>query len=261
MNIHEKRLHARKRMRAATKKISRLKTVYGTQLSGTDLDPRVSVKHLNKLNGRQVDALVRRLDKFMERSNQFVPDARGRVMSAKPYRQYVNAVRRYNRRVQARQTRYANVFLDSAGMTVAQRRAMRKPVHPHMHDPVVNAPMQLKVSKPTNFASRKGLETVLEGMERRLKPDYDRERIAANRGTLKQILDVIGDDRIDDLIGDLSDEQFDFLWNETAFLDDVSLKYDMAMATVAGDSKSWHSDIILDSIGDISTMVSDAKKV
>lgn len=81
--LAELRAQVRARQRAAGNKMSKMKRRSGASLAGTELDPRKSSANINKLNTRQLEAQLRRLDAFIDRKTQYVGLAHGVVPKEK----------------------------------------------------------------------------------------------------------------------------------------------------------------------------------
>lgn len=91
----ELRARVRARQRAAGNKISKMKRRSGAVLAGTELDPRKSSAAINKLNTRQLEAQLRRLDSFIDRKTQYVGLANG-VVPKKKWKQLKDTERKSN---------------------------------------------------------------------------------------------------------------------------------------------------------------------
>jgi len=70
--LDDKRALVLRLQRNTGKKISRNKSQNGTLIAGTEFDPRKALADISKMRGRDLDAQIRRLTAFNDRSTQFV---------------------------------------------------------------------------------------------------------------------------------------------------------------------------------------------
>lgn len=238
------RVEARARHRAATRKVSRLKTGRGVNISGTRADPRRDPSRIKSYNSRQLKAYIRDLNQFTDRRVQFVADTRGRPMQASLWRQYKGLEQQYNRVVGERFSRVSDVFLPTSGMTLGERMEMTRPEHPQALSPAVNAPYRPPARQPTNIASERALRQLVRDMKERLKPGHFRKLTKDARQQYEQMTHLTRQSDLDKKVRALTDEQFNVLWNFTPFATAESLKYERAKDLLAGKDKPWQSDVI-----------------
>lgn len=259
--VHELRSLARARSRAAGKKISRLKSVHGATVSGSEYDPRKSAREIDRMTSRQLTSYLSRVESFMDRRTQFLSDAHGRPLPALKYRDYVRLNRAYNARVAERQKQHDDVFLSSAGQTVAERRAMRTPAHRGATNPAVNSPMALQERKPQHIASEKGLDVLIKQLKKKNSPGQRRRELRAAKEQMRKMGEVINSPTIMSAIKSLNDSQVEFLWYNTNFATTLSLYYETQLAISDGEEEPWHASIIEGQIEVALSQINDARKV
>lgn len=260
-NINDKRAEVIRRQRDVGKKISRLKSNWGVNLDDTGLDPRKSRDVIARLNSRQLEAQLTRLNQFQSRQTQFVGDSQGRPIAKTKFREYQKLVDKYNANVRKRYSKYDDIFLKSAGQTVKERRAMTKPVHRAASNPASNSPVEIAERRPQNIASPKALDKLIRDMKRKTEPNYHAKRIRKARKELRDMARGANAPEIHDMVKGLTDEQFDFLWNETNFANALSLVYELNQSTLSSKEKPWFANVIHTQLKESMVMIDDARKV
>lgn len=259
-SIDELRHLVRQRHRAATRKVSRLKVSHDVEISGTEYDPRRDLSKLKRYTTSQLRGYLNDLNGFTSRETQFVGDYRRKPIPASSWQTYKALEAQYNRRVQAKFSQIADVFLPIEGMTVAQRRAMVTPLHPQMGDPAVNSPVELS-RLPRSVTSSKSLRVLIADMRKRLAPDYFTRLTQSGRNQFRSMVSILNEPELADAADTLSDEVFDLLWNYTNLATASSLFYQMSMAQLSDRERPYHSDIFDQSIRDARALIEWAKSL
>lgn len=234
------RAMANRRHRAATRKISRLKTDVGVNVSGTNVDPRRNRANIKNYTEKQLRSYIRQLDTFTSRKTQYVPDAHRRPVPATRWREYQRLEKQYNAKVQERFANYRDIHLTPSGMTIGQRMEFITPSKfPHMQDRAVNTPYTPLNRKPTSIGSGRALDQLIKEMKNRVSERYFEGQLSAGREQFKEMMELLDDPGLARKVSALSDEQFEALWNYTQFPTALSLGYDQAKNLLAGTEKPW----------------------
>jgi len=240
--LNQLRAEARRRHRAATRKVSRLKTERGVNLSGSKNDPRRDLGRIKTYNARQLRAYINDLNKFTSRSNQFVADAHGRPVPGSLWQQYKNLERQYNQRVESAFRRVADMPYPGGDWTIGERLASLQPRHPQVLSPAVNSLYNPPRRRPSNVVSERALRRLIGDMKERLKPGYFDKLIKNARDEYSQMSALLHQPDLDKAVANLTDEQFQVLWNYTSFATAESMKYEIAKDLLADKQKPWQTE-------------------
>lgn len=233
------------RQRRVTAKIARTRRNNGTDLSGTQHDPRRSRAAIGKYNRRQLQATLNTYNKFTSRTTQFYGDAERRPIAGAQWRAYKRAEQNFNATSGQRFSKFAGTEVPGKNMTAAQFRASTTPDFPVAGNPARNDPYPSFQRNPGNIASPKALQKLIKDMERKASPEHWQRVLRANRKTALKIVDGIGDDQMRREIKKLDNEQFEWLWNVSPFAQQTSLVYGLRETAGQGRQKNW-----MDEVGD-----------
>lgn len=260
--LAELRKLARARHRAATRKVSRLRTTHDVELSGTKYDPRRDLGKIKRYTAAQLRTYIGQLNEFTARKTQYVGDAQRRPIKGTMWEQYKALEAKYNERVNTDfANMYADVFLPMSGQTLGERMAATVPTHRQMGSPAVNSPYNPPARKPRNVGSEKALKRLMQNLRDRVKPEYRKRLVDEGRQQYGQMLDVIDQEDLRQAVNSLNDEQFFMLWNYTPFAGAISLNYEIAMKALSSKEQPFHSKQFEDQIGDARALVNWAKSV
>lgn len=254
------RAMANRRHRAATRKISRLKSDAGVNVSGTSVDPRRSRNNIKNYTEKQLRSYINQLDKFTSRSNQYVPDAHRRPIPRSQWRQYQRLEQQYNQSVSQRFSSYRDLP-GPTGMTIGERMELMTPKFPYMQDRAVNSPYTPINRKSTNVGSARALKRLTAEMRDRVKSGHFDNKISDGREQFDKMSEMLDAPGLANRVRGLSDEQFDVLWNYTGFADAISLGYDINKNLLAGNEKRWHGQVLNTSMSTANELVSWAERV
>lgn len=244
--------------RAVTRKISRIKSNTDIHLSGTRLDPRRSASSISNMAPPQLREYAAEMNRFLSRSNQYVPDSQMRPMPKQEWREYKRLENEWNKRVQSHMQGISSIVLPS-GKTVAQREAELRPMHQAMANPAVNGPKEIE-RESTAVAGSSKLKALTEGMRKRLDSDYFDRLNDTGRETLDKMMSVIGDDSLAQDVKQLTPQQFEVLWNWTPFTTSVSLQYELAMKELsARDKETWAGTVLDNAVKEAKNYVTWAR--
>jgi hypothetical protein len=217
---------ARKRHRAATQKVSRLRAK-GVEIKGTHLDPRRSAGDIQKMRSRDLHAYINRLDKFSSRETSFVGGARNAPLHGDLWKTYQTLQNAVNQQKARPYETIKDKFIRSLGMTVNEFQGT-KPSHPITGNPASRAP-HLPVNRSAKgVPNEKQLKKLIRNMEKQLNANYPDRVLNRDRRTADKMLAVINDKGIRREVKKLSQQEFNLLWNYTDFANIASFDYQIA---------------------------------
>ena len=260
--LNAKRELARKRHRAATRKISRLRAK-GVDVSGSSLDPRQDLGKIKKLNSKQLDAHIARLDKFVSRETSFVSGANKTPLTGSLWQQHQRLVAAVNKKNAKPYGNVKDIFLPSLGMTVDQFQGT-KPTHPVSGNPASRAPHLPIQRSSKGIPNDKQLKKLIKDLQAKLQPDYGDKIIRRERKTLGAFLKTIDKvSAVKDISKDfrgLSDAQFAFMWNYTNFAAISSFDYEIAKSKLHDPKSLAQFDAAFDTqIREMRKIIKDVK--
>jgi len=247
--INAKRSQARQRHRAATHKISRLKSKGDVSISGTQYDPRVAPEKLKRYNSRQLDSYIAKLDAFVSRETQFVPGAKGRPMPVAGkygWGRVAKLQHQLNKDKAAHLAKIANIFLPSAGMTIGERVEMSTPKHPVTSPPASYAPHIPYTRTSKGVPNEKQLKKLAKELESKQGGKYFEQKYKSQMTAARKMIKGISNKALAKDFRSLNPEEFSLLWNYTNFAEVTSTDY-VIRKSMMHDKKelAWY-DISLD---------------
>lgn len=249
------RAEARRKHRSATRKISRLRRAADVELTGTQFDPRRSPKAIGRYNATQLKAYINQLETFNNRQTQFVRGARGSVITSAAWRQFQSAARKVSARNKREFGKIADVELPN-GVTIRQRVAMTTPKHPTMGTNLaVNRPFEEIRKSPRGIMGDKGAIALAREMESRLGERWFSNRISNDRSSLSKMVAVMNRPEILQQIDNLSDQQFNILWNYTGFADLLGVSYQSITDAMAGKDEPYFREAAEQSLRDVRELI------
>jgi hypothetical protein len=261
LSVAELRALVLERQRRVTAKIARTRRNNGTDLSGTQHDPRRSRSALGKYNRRQLQAVLKQYNSFTARTTQFYGDAEGRPVAARQWRAYQKAERTFNAASQQRFSKFANTDVPGKNMTAAQYRAATTPEFPVAGNPARNDQYPQFQRKPSNMASAGAIGRLIKDMQRKASPEHWQKVVRANRRTALKIVEGVGDDEMRREIKKLNNEQFEWLWNISPFAGQAALVYGLRETAGNGRQKNWMDEVGDAQLGDMWDTVRAAKRI
>lgn len=246
--MNELRALARRRTKAAGDKIRRNENK-GVFIRGSSVDPTIQAARIGTMSRREMNAYIKRVNKFNDRSQQFVSGDRGAPLPRRLAAEYKRNEDKRNARVTAHAETFMNVFIGPAGMTVAQREATIL-----AENKAIIKAGGTPEWKPYSRRNRR-----LEGMvdANALAILNRAEAHAARPGSIrtaliKQRKDHVawarqhGHDELADLAQKMTLRQFDLLKNYTNYTRHVEHSYLQSSGPEggSGSDKSWAADVI-----------------
>lgn len=215
--------------RAAGSKVSRLKNSGGVNIAGTQHDVRRDIKKVERYNTPQLKAYLSKLEGFTSRSTRFIGDKHGRVMDPDKWARYKELERAVKAKEEREYSRIKDVRLPQPGTskkskksyTIDDRNRSILPTRRGGKNRTTNSPFNSPVRKPHQIASERSLDVLMEGLLKRLAGGYKSTEIATQRRIFDDMLATIGNDKLRDDVSELSDREFDIMWNHTSMPDDI----------------------------------------
>ena len=240
----------RRRHRAATKKISKLRGK-GVDIGGTKLDPRRSIKTIGHYNKKQMRAYLEVINRFQSRRVGFEAGAEGSVFTKSAWQYYKGLEKRYNNKSVGHLNKIGDTFVPISGMTIRQRDATVRPDFVSAQGAVNNRPYNEINLKASNIKGPEALAKLTKSLEKKLARDFLPKELNKSRKEARHMLKIIGDNRSLKILGQLTDNQFDILWNYSGFAMDTSRLYSVYQMKAAGGKDRWVSGVVEDQSNDI----------
>lgn len=228
-DINELRAEVLRRQKAANAKVARL-TRKGVNLSNTKFDVRRNTSLVGTYNKRQLNSYLDKLNSFVHRSNAFVGGSSGTPIRRSVWSQYRKAERSYNDYVGRVSNRVDAVKLRS-GNTVGQRKAILSDKHNRGIGNASKVPFNEIKRHAGNVTSEKAALALARDLDRKRSRKTVQKNLSASRRQFARMAKEIGDPDLARRVSDLTDYQFDILWNYEGFASDVSQRYEIAALT------------------------------
>lgn len=266
-NLENLRNQVRKRHRDVTRKLSRMNRANAWDLTGTEIDPRRELGKLKKYNSKQAEAYLNKLDNFMSRDTQFVPDTRNRPVPKSTFDEYKTPERKYNAKVKRQFERIADLpmppVVDAGGMetveTIRDRMAKITPTHRQAARNAANAPYLPPEREPKNFKNAAAMAKMAAAMKARLAPDYEAKMLAKDREVFEKMADKINRPDIKEMGRGLSDKQFQVAWNYMGLADAMKLPYEQAQKLLSSNEQATETDTMDENLREAEKLLGHAK--
>lgn len=258
--LNELRSEVARLRRAATRKISRIKTTHGAQVSGTEFDPRRPTGVPTHYTQKQLAAYKERLQQFLSRSNQFVPDASRQPIPRAEFREYKQQEAKYRETAGSVYERIKRTELPS-GETIESRLARMTPMHKVMHGAPANSIFDPLTRESMDIVNRKALQKLTRSLKRGSTPEGIRRKVKDARQQLSDMLNTINSPELNEAVKKLSNNQFIALWNYTVFTAAISLTYANMKKMLTGEEESWAHDQVRQQMESAMEMVDWARRI
>lgn len=225
-DINELRAEVLRRQKAANAKVARL-TRKGVNISNSRFDVRRNTGLVGSYNKRQLSVYLDKLNSFVHRSNSFVAGDSGAPIRRSVWSQYRKAERRYNEYVERASNRVDGVKLRS-GNTVGQRKAILSDKHKQGIGNASKIPFNEIKRHPGNATSEKAVLALARDLDHKRSRKTVQKNLSASRRQFTRMAKEIGDPDLARRVSNLTDYQFDILWNYEGFATDVSQRYEIA---------------------------------
>ena len=199
----------------------------GPEIKGTEFDPRVERERINRYTKSQLRSHIDRLNSFIDRRTQFVGADDQSPITMDRWGLYKALESQRNDIVRQMRGNRDALIIGNTNTTVAERRkAMQDAANLRQRNPAVN-PEEILDRKPYSLANAKAVDRAIEAMRKKLDPDYDAQRMRDAMGQFVDMMDRVDNEELKNAVIDLSPEQFDVLWNDTAFVTALGHIYEM----------------------------------
>lgn len=215
-------LAAQKRAR---RKMARLKRQNNADVFGTRLDPTRGAD-VKRLNMRQLEARLARIEAFQSRRVQFYGDSSGRLISDRTVREYKRAVRQMNRVDQGIYREFANMKLPTGESVETRHRRLREGTYTGRRRPQNIRDLSKKYEVNTKgFSSEGAIKKMTRFLQRAMVGRYDRD-VRESNDQVQAILERVGDDALSDAYSRLNNKQKYLLNFHSGFVGEMKFLYE-----------------------------------
>lgn len=230
--------------RAVTRKISRIKSGNHTEVSGSKYDPRQSPDWIRNATDKQLSSLIRRQDKFLDRSVQFVPDAQLKPLPMKLWQTFQAAEAKKNEFVEKFYEPFKNVHIDPAGMSVDDRMRIITPLHAHMGERTSDNPYKKHQKASTSVYGEAGLKALIKDMRKKSTKTHEKESLDNHRAGLLKMLDAVGNEAMAQKVSKMTAKQWALVWKYTQFARNIRPAYQHYKDSMAGRKGVANSQMV-----------------
>jgi hypothetical protein len=226
MPSHNSRVSQALRLhRAVTRKISRIKAGNATEVSGSKYDPRQSPDWIRNATDAQLSALIRKHNKFLDRSVQFVPDANLNPLPQAKWKTFKALEAKKNQFVTDSYEPYKDIDITPAGQTVDSRMRAIAPLHAHMGERTTDNPYKKAEKASTSVYGESGLDALIKDMRKKTTKTHQRKSLQHHKDGVLQMARDIGDPELEHKISKLTAQQWLVLWKYTQFARNIKVPY------------------------------------
>lgn len=216
-NIDRLRDEVRKRRAAVTGKERRILNNTGIDLKNTKEDPRRSPSVVKKYNTKQLNDYLKKLNDFMARDNGYVPDSSGGFIRKSVWLKYKRIERKYNKIVVNHFNDIGGIIDPYRGVTIREAEKLFVPESKRAQGEIRHRPYNEIERTAKNIKSADALGKLQLQLEGKLDKKYLPKQISAGRSQANMMLDNANLADFKEVIGKLSNRQFDVLWNYWGF--------------------------------------------
>lgn len=231
--LEKLRAEALRLERNAGRKMSRIRNrdIQPVELAGSKYDARKGASKVRGMRTRDLEVHIRRLESFNKSGTGYIATGEG-IAGPEIVDRYRRARARVNRKREKMLEKYGDLPTSNKAETYSQVFGKTEAKIRKMSDPAVNNPFRKIEDANIQFAGPKALERMAEKFEFESSDGYDAERTAKNRETLQKIIDVLDQAELQTVVDGMTDEQFDLMWFDPAFMQGEGLAYAVAMGTL-----------------------------
>lgn len=260
--LDELREMVRKRQRAVGQKVSRLENKRRVRLAGSKLDPRRDTSKVKSYNRTQLKAYYAKLDTFMDRKVQFVGGKQGAPISAQAWRKYKAAENAYNQRADAEFDSVKDLKTLS-GSTISDRMKRVTPDYPTFENSANNSPYKKIDRGPSGQVNEDKLAQLTKDLQSKARPDYFKKTAQRDKQAVIDMLAVTGSEQFRTMfdVMNLTDKQFNVLFNLSGFVESISLWYEIHKDLMGGKDERWFASTIDDRYTEAKELVKWARTI
>lgn len=215
--IDNLRNDVRKRRAAVTNKERRIFNNTGIDLKGTKEDPRRPPSVIKKYNVTQLNSYLADLDNFMRRDNGYVPDSSGGFIRKRDWLNYKRAERKFNKIVKSEFDKIGDIRDPFRNVTIREAEGLFVPESKRAQGEIRHRPLNEINRNSKNIKSAEALKKLYDQVNGRTSKDYVKNALDAGRKQAGQMMDNAGISSLKDAVTQLSNQQFNVLWNYWGF--------------------------------------------
>lgn len=259
MNERERlRREIARRRKAATDKINRLKKNNGINIAGTEHDPREHYNSVRNKNVKQLRDYLGKLSEFTDRSNTYVPGARGAILSNKSWDEYKRLEDQYNAIGAKHLDNIKDIVIPGKGLTIGERT--EEVLSKRAQGDIFNRPYGVISRKSTNIEGSESLKKLTDDLRRKLSKNYLPNTLKKQRERLNDLFITLGNPEWEhpktgetisaiEAANNLSDYQFDIFYNYGGGANTVYVQYAVFSMMNARQSAQYEENFINDIAG------------
>lgn len=254
------RAKVRTQHRNANAKASRLRAK-GVEIGGTRYDPRRNLGNVKKYTKKQLESYSASLSNFTSRNNGFERGQGGTPLSSSGVKAYRRTERAFNKRAESEYSRVADIAIPGRGMTVRQADMVDRPTNRlRAGGETVSRPFDIVKRNIMNVTGDKALNRLTKQLADKLKPQFKPKALRAQRAQFMDMLTTIGNIEQVNSAKELSDEQFNVLFNyHTELVNEISMDYEFTKMRATGTQEKFMERIHEDATDRINSTLKWAK--
>jgi len=254
-SLADKRARAADLERRVGRKFSRIKSKNDAVVAGSEFDVRKGAA-VQKMRTRDIEAHIRKLEKTLDRSTQFVAGVRGAPLPVQQWRKYKAIETAVREKYESDLTPFANERLPGPGTeTIGQRQKKIRTGHPTALNMGYVPPERL----PFNVKDAKALVELTKSNAKRMTKKWAREEHKRAQEEFSKMVGVFKDESLNADVMGLSYGQFDMIWNLTRFADAMSLGYHHIKSKLDAKEEVPES-VIKDQVAEAKSIIEWVKK-
>lgn len=241
------------------RKLARLRGK-GVVFRGGEFDPRKDAKLVGRYTKPQLETHLRRLEKFQERSNQFVPGRRGVPIHKSSWDKYKQLERQYNKRIEVVRGNIGGLKLGDSTLTVGERFTKMVPnTGPSMGGGSMRYWPLERSSK--GLENEKGIKKLIDDLQNKMRPNYQSEQEQRIRENFDLLLRYSGRDDLVDSANKLTPDEFAIMWNFSPTVQTLVENYYSILAMLNADEAALEVSGIEESYDEIQKIMDDLIKM
>lgn len=202
---------AKRRERAAGQKVSRIRGQGVSQ--AYEVDPRAHGE-VNNMSTQQLKSHINKLNRFIDRGNQYVAGAGGTPISRSAFNAYKAEETAFNAKGTALEKEIGGLKLPGQDGTVNQLLSQRWQARTTGGDNRIFAQVN---RQPFNFGSPEDVVAMTQAMKKKNQPNYLQQALKPRLNSLYALLRNSGNEDFISKVNDMSDEQLNVLLDYSTF--------------------------------------------
>lgn len=237
--VNRLRDEARKRRAAATAKAARIRRSTGANVAGTEFDPRRPHGDVSKMNSASLRKYIRELNSFVDRGVQFTAGDRGAPLPRGSWNSFERKqakLRQMNQENQRVLGQFQAFGTEESVSDVKDRRYKNRGQGGR------RGAFNDTDYRPGEITNAKALNELEAHLDKMFSPKFMSQRRSNYRHGVMEAFKIMGELQLMEEFAQLSDFQFDVLWNDPRFAEVVFAKYDAEQARTQGNRKEQAQD-------------------